>query len=85
MKRSLLNTAIRNIQSTARMLIALQSRAEGLGTAYLDPREFSDHMQRDLGLLDGQRLRLERQRRTDRQASDEGGALTGLFVTPHAS
>ena len=85
MKRSLFNTAIRNIRKTARMLMSLQSRAESFGIAYADPRQFSDHMLRDLGLLDGQEVRLSRQWHSDRPAPEEAGTLTRLYVTPHAS
>lgn len=85
MERSLFNTAIRNIRRTARMLMHLQSRAESVGTAYVDPRQFSDHMQRDLGLLDGHEVRHERLARANPQAPEEAGTLTRLFVTPHAS
>ena len=85
MERSLFKTAIQSIRRTARMLMHLQSRAESFGTAYVDPRQFSDYMRRDLGLLDGHEGRLERLPRSVAHAPEEAGTLTRLYVTPHAS
>jgi hypothetical protein len=85
MQRSVLTAAIHRIRNTARMLMALQSRAEAAGSAYLDTEILSEHMRRDLGLMDGEDLRFERRPRVPARNADEATTLTRLMMTPHAS
>lgn len=85
MKRSVLTATIHRIRNTARMLMALQTRAESFGNAYLDPNALSDHMRRDLGLMDGEDSRLERRPRVSDSSTEDSTALLRLMMTPHAS
>lgn len=85
MQRSLLAATIHRVRNTARMLMALQTRAETAGNAYLDTKLLSEHMRRDLGLMDGQEPRLEPYRQARAVDPEETTALVRLYMTPHAS
>ncbi|MFI0844127.1 hypothetical protein [Mesorhizobium sp. IMUNJ 23232] len=80
-----MTAAIHRIRNTARMLMALQSRAEAVGSAYLDTEILSEHMRRDLGLMDGEDPRIERLPRISSRNAEEASTLTRLMMTPHAS
>ncbi|WP_442579893.1 hypothetical protein ACSBOB_31190 [Mesorhizobium sp. ASY16-5R] len=85
MERSLLTTTMRSLRNVARMLMNQQSRAERLTNPSLDLRLLSDSMRRDLGLIDGQQVRLERRPYSERQQPEEESTLVRLLLTPHAS
>jgi hypothetical protein len=85
MERSLLIKTMRSLRNVARMLMNQQNRAERLAGGSLDPRLLSDSMRRDLGLLDGHPVRLERRPHSERQQPEEASTLVRLFMTPHAS
>jgi hypothetical protein len=85
MERSLLTRTMRSLRHTARMLMSHQTRAERLASTSLDPRLLSDSMSRDLGLLDGHPVRLERRPHSERQQPEEASTLVRLLMTPHAS
>ncbi|MDQ6435830.1 hypothetical protein RB623_17375 [Mesorhizobium sp. LHD-90] len=85
MQRSFVTAAARAIRNTARTLMRLQSRAETTGSGYLDTNLLSEHMRRDVGLMDGQEPQLEARRATRTADPQETTALTRLYMTPHAS
>lgn len=82
MERSLRTTAFDVLARTARALMATQSKAETYRSASIDPRLLSDHLLRDLGLLDGPP---ERPLQAEAQAECRMSAFAGLWITPRAS
>lgn len=61
MSRNPFQRAVDAIAAFATMLMGVQERSQDL-CALVDPRDLSDHLQRDLGLVDG-RVLAEEQRR----------------------
>lgn len=91
MSRSFMSTAIQSVNATtqaiaavAAMLMRTQSRSEDYAAPTIDARQLSEHMQRDLGLVDG-RVPHARSHAPGAERHDPGKCWTDHVQTPHAA
>jgi hypothetical protein len=84
MKRSVIARFIASVRTTARMLMQKQHRSIANSAVIADLRAMPEHLQRDIGLVDGNMVLEGVAVHRDRDA-EQGQRWNDLVVTPHAA